>query len=255
MIERKSYYELIRGNYFCYAKLAFQRVIHELEVLSSHVPIAPDSQFQGIFAQRHKKRKDFLLTKMVLDYYKTRKPEISEENRVYIALLEDQFLQDRKKIKFKEPYQFIVSVDFNLWKRYKSSFWPKPRVLPGIAKETLGKSKRFKLLRASTAPITRRERPRGYKDHGSRASEDVIARKKADREYQEIETLVLKCSQRLSVLHRTYTLHPQKVSNLFLEELREELNLPKGTSRKILADAWKRLYQRVLLERKDSIGS
>ena len=157
------------------------------------------------------------------------KPTLDEEVRVYFSLLRDQYQKDIKNHKFKQPYEFVLKVPISLWIRYKTSYLPKKRMIPQYFQDFLRTKKRFKLLHVPSGKVTKVNRPRGYNDHGSRASEDSISRKKADQDLQNLLQHV-----RLTQEFHSYNLRkfsdPERARVETLRKLRKIYKLPSNTT-------------------------
>jgi len=228
MIENNEYRRVIMKEYLRLSKIAFRTEQKTLEALRGHVAVAPD-QYEGIFAERHTNRETFQRSKAVIDYIAMKQPELLEEERIYFSLLEDQYKKDIVRQSFKAPYDFILKVPITQWKRYKTSYLPKRRMIPQYFQDFLKTKKRFKLIRVPSGKVTKVQRPRGYNDHGSRASDDSIFRKKANQDYQRLLQHIKLTTERHSLNLRKYS-DPKRARIETLRELRKIYKLPVNTT-------------------------
>ena len=199
MIDSRLYKNEILASYIRACGIVHRDVLRELESRRSQVSKAPLG-FLGIFPRKFRSRNHFLRVKMFLDYERIN-PTSDEELRTYILLLNDEYQKQKKTVKFKEPYNFIVQVPVTQWIRYKSQFFPKRRILPQIL-EDASHGKIWIAPRNPQARVPKKSRVRGYRDKGSALSEDTKARREANRQAanEEAERFLLRAA--LALAHR-----------------------------------------------------
>ena len=185
MKDDKTYKQDVVHLYLRFCKKVHSVVLNELENRRSQVSITP-SEFLGIFPARANSRNQLLRVKMFLDYEQLN-PTLDEELRTYILLLHDEYAKINKS-GFNCPYKFILEVPITQWLRYKSSFLPKPRILPQLAKDALP-GRTWSLPRAPREQKLKKPQIRGYRDKGSAVPLDVKVRREASlaaaQEYEE----------------------------------------------------------------------
>ena len=133
------------------------------------------------------------------------------------------------------------------WGKYKTNFLPRPRILPQIASEATKTKHLFKIMWGKTSRPARKP-PSAYRDKGSRASESVVARKKANEDHHRLVLFIRNTREYYSLLSRSHS-DRNLVKTKFLRRIREELNYPKNTKLEIVEKKYLELYQRVQNEK------
>ena len=175
MKDDTTYKQEVIQNYLVFCKKVHSAVLSELQNRRSQVSIAP-SEFLGISPSRPRSRNQLLRVKMFLDYEAVR-PTTEPELQTYILLLRDLY-SSQVKTGLKSPYDFVLNVPVSQWKRYKSQYLPKPRILPQLAKDALpGRS--WSLPRAPREQRPKKSQIRGYRDKGHAVHSDTKARREA----------------------------------------------------------------------------
>lgn len=245
MLERKEYAERVFENYERLITHALEVETRILGLFMNQVDIPPaERKYDDLAIGVGTNRKQLLRNKLFLDAVD--RFGIPDQYRPYVELLREGYWQKIQKESFKDPYCFILTVPYSQWGRYKTEYWPKPRILPQLLKEAYPRhATSFKLLPRNRQKVNTPARRRGYTDKGSRAPEDVVARRRANEEYQAVRELYKECEQVYSRLTRTF-IQPEKRKTEFLRWFRTRIGLPKNTTLEITEELFIKLKVQAL---------
>lgn len=233
MMQKKEYLLLILKNW---SRICLQVQKDEERTIgsfSNHVGLPPSQGgADGIEVKPIRNRRQALRAKALIDSFDFKLG--SEELRIYTALLNDELQKWLKGKKLKAPYQFLLKVPVRQWERYKTQYYPKPRMIPQLAKDLYPKAA-FRLIRLQPKPKTP-QRKRGYSDHGYRTPESTLNRQKAHEEHIAARALLERIKEAQSFVLRARS-DPEERKALFLTIVRDEiLMMPKNTTFKVIME-------------------
>lgn len=239
-MDKTRYLELVLTNWKSICLSVAEEEQRTIGSFSNHVSLPPGhrNHAEGIEPKFIRSRREALRAKALIDACSFTK--VSEEVRVYAALLNDELQKWIKDKKLKAPYQFLLSVPVTQWSRYKSDFYPKPRMIPQLSKE-LNSQSSFRLIKPNSRP-RKVQRRRGYSDHGYRTPDDVSARRRADLEAEYLKQVIRNLDQARVLAIRSHS-KPEQQKTAWLRWCREYLKLPKHTTLENMELIVKKIYQ------------
>jgi hypothetical protein len=227
MMEKKDYFQLVASNWRRICLRVQKDEERTIRSFRNHVGLPPSQGgADGIECKRIKNRREALRAKALLDSWSFKRG--SEELRIYSELLRDELQRWLKGKKLKAPYHFLLSVPVSAWSRYKTKYYPKPRMIPQLAKDLYPKSS-FRLIPLPPKP-RHPQRKRGYSDHGSRTPDCTLARQLAHREHIAARMMLQRMKEAYAFAIRARQL-PSEREKLFYQIVRDEiLEMPKNTT-------------------------
>jgi hypothetical protein len=222
LLRDEDYRLLVSESWLSLAQIVFRRQRENLlhQTTSLYNPGPGSSRFEELVSRRRRSRRELLEVKLFLDYCDTEDPSLGEIESFYVLLLREDYYSEIRNKKFKEPFDFILKVPFQVWRRYKTQYLPKPRFLGSLwsEREKLRRKSLWTLIRKDTSRPCRTQRPRGYRDRGHLASSDSLALTKVQLEYQKLKSEFQRLEERRVFYLRAYSV-PERAAGMFIQEL------------------------------------
>jgi len=223
LLQDEDYRHLVGRQYLSLAQIVFDRqrenLLHQTSRLYN--PGLETTPFEELVQRKRRSRREFLEVKLFLDWIDSMDPRLGEIEEFYARVLREDYYQEIRNHRFKEPFDFILKVPVTHWIRYKTTLLPRPRVLGSLLAREKARPRRRSLWRLFSKNRSRAKfsRPRGYRDKGHLASKDSLVRTKINLEYQRLKYEFERLEERRVFLFRAKS-NPARAAGLFIQELK-----------------------------------